>query len=101
MGLPGMTNEKRANRPMNRKIIKGLDRIGQGDKKGRNEVVQVSSPRTRRRAKRLHRITAEGIDTKSQQHDAAHYLKKNMMLQDEFVHETHSVSRNQRIANIT
>ena len=46
-------------------------------------------------------IRVNELYSKSQQHDAAHHLKKNMMLQDEFVHETHSVSRNQRITNIT
>ena len=57
-------------------------------------------PVVRGRTQRLHRIAAKGIDTECQQHDASHHLQEHLVLQNQFIHETHAVSRNQRITDI-
>ena len=63
--------------------------------------MKISSLIGRDRTDGADRIATEGKDTEHKQHDTTYNLEQHLMLGQEFVHETHAVTGNQRIDDIT
>jgi hypothetical protein len=75
-------------------------RIGQGNEECRQEIMEIGTLVGRYGANGLHRIATEGIDTEEEQHDATYDLEQYLMLHQEFIHKTHTISGYQCIDDI-